>query len=113
MIAFVGYHQRPLGWREFKVTYNNALSLERKTTSGLNTLLEKLLFWATVTDGHVLPDGALPDVITPEQLHKLWEKARRSVRAALATLKNEPVPTRPPSMVKRWIMNLVGIVCFS
>ena len=67
----------------------------------------------TITDGHVLPDSALPDVITPEQLRKLWERARDSVRVALATMKNEPAPqlsTRPLSVIKRWLINLV---CFS
>ena len=60
----------------------------------------------TITDGHVLPDAALPDVITPELLPKLWERARYSVCVALATMKNEPVPqlsTRPLSVVKRWL----------
>jgi hypothetical protein len=111
------------GSREFKAAYDKALSLEQKTTSGLNTLLEKLSSWVTVTDGDGLPDDALPDAnaITLEQLRELWEKARYSVRAALAILKNEPAPllfyrsallasTRPLSVMKRWLMNLL---CFS
>jgi hypothetical protein len=75
--------------------------------SRLNTLLES---WITVADGHDLTDDALPDVITPEQLHKLWERARYSVGAALVTLKNEPAPERSTglqSVMKRWVMELV------
>ena len=103
--------------RKFKAVYNKldnkALALEQKTNSGLNTLLRKLSSLVMVTDGHVLPDGTLPDVITPEQLRKLWERARNSVRVALETLKNKPAPpfsTGPLSVIKPWLTNLV---CFS
>lgn len=37
-------------------------------------------------------DDTPPDVVTLEQLEERWEKARDSVREALAILKNEPVP---------------------
>jgi hypothetical protein len=115
---FDSFHQHmcSLGPRNFKDVYSRALSLERKTASELDTLLEKLLSWVIlVTDGDGLPDDALPDGITLEQLRELWEKARYSVRAALAVLKNEPTPrpasTRPPgqSSMKRWLVNLVRL----
>jgi hypothetical protein len=104
-------HRFSLGSRKFKATYNKALSLEQKTTSGLNTLVEKLSSWVTDIDGRVLPDGALQDVISVERARELWEKERHHVRVALAILKNEPVPrlasTRPRSFMKQWLMNLV------
>lgn len=48
-----------------------------------------------VLDDHGLPDDALSNVITLEQLRELWveaSEARDSVSAALAILKNEPAP---------------------
>jgi hypothetical protein len=123
LTAFDCYHRHKcsLGSRKFKSAYKKALSLETKTTSGLNTLLEKHPFWITVSDGHVLPDGAVPDVITLGQLRELWERVRDSVRVALATLKGEPAPRlfyrsslqaskRPRSVMERWLKELV---CFS
>jgi hypothetical protein len=101
--------------RGFKIAYNKALALEQKTTSGLNTLLEILNFWAAVTDGP--PGDALPDVVTLEQLSEVkwaWEKARDSVRAALATLTSEPAQQvasmHTRSSFKRWANSLV---CYS
>jgi len=97
------------GSRKFKATYNKVLALEKTMTSGLCTLLEELLSRFTVTDSH--PDDALLDIITLERLHELWEKARYSVSAALATVKNEPAPplasTRPSSVLKRFLMKFV------
>ena len=79
-------------------------------TSGLNTLLEKLSSWVTVTDGRVpQADDVLPDVLTLEKHREQWVEARDFIRAALATLRNEPVPlvsTRPRSVIKRWLMKL-------
>ena len=70
-----------------------------------------------VTDGHGLPDDPdpLPDAIALRELREQWVEARDLVSAALATLKNEPVPqlfapltsTRPLSVMKRWMINLV------
>ena len=75
------------GPRPFKTTYNKALTLEQKTTSGLiqglNTLLENLS-WVAITVGP--SDDELPVVVTLEQLNKVkraWEKARDSVHEAL------------------------------
>lgn len=112
-----------IGSRKFKVVYNKALSLEQKKTSGLNFLLEELSSWITVTDGHGLLDDAFPDAISLEKLRELWEKARDSMRVALAILKDETAPelcyrsapltstrTRPLSVMKRWLVNFV---CFS
>jgi hypothetical protein len=109
------------GSRKFKAAYNKALFFEQKATSWSNTLLEKLSSWV-VTDGLGLPDDALPDATALEQLRGQWVKARDSVSAALATLKNEPTPqlfyrpasltsTRPRSLMKRWMMNLVRFSC--
>ncbi|KAN0113637.1 hypothetical protein V8E52_007563 [Russula decolorans] len=103
------------GSRKFKAAYKKARSLEETTTSGLNTLLGS---WTAVTDGHAFPDDDIPDVITPKQLRELWEKARYSVRAALANLRDEPAPqllyrsaplesTRLQTAMKRWMMKLV------
>ncbi|KAF8486068.1 hypothetical protein DFH94DRAFT_166762 [Russula ochroleuca] len=108
------------GSRKFTAAYNKALSLEKKTTSGLNILIEKISSWVVVTDGHGLSDDVHPDVISLEQVRELWEKAGYSVRAALAILKNEPAPqlllpsaplasTRLRSVMKRWMTKLV---CF-
>jgi hypothetical protein len=84
--------------------------------SGLDTLLKKFSSCVMVIDA----DDTPPDVVTLEQLEERWEKARDSVRAALAILKNEPVPRssyRPVptainmlrSVTRRWMINLV---CF-
>jgi hypothetical protein len=92
------------------------MRLEEKTNSGLNTLLEKLSSRVMVIDA----DDTPPDVVTLERLEERWEKARDSVRAALAILKNEPVSRssyRPVptaintlrSVTRRWTINLV---CF-
>jgi hypothetical protein len=92
------------------------MRLEEKTNSGLDTLLEKFSSCLMVIDA----DDTPPDVVTLEQLEERWEKARDSVRAALAILKNEPVPRsfyRPvPTAIntlrfvtRRWTINLV---CF-
>jgi hypothetical protein len=84
--------------------------------------MEKLSSWVTVTDSgdHDLPDYAVPDVVTLEKHRKQWVKARDSVSAALATLKNEPsgspqliyrsdplASKGPRSAMKRWMMNVV------
>jgi len=76
------------GSRKFKAAYKKALCLEEKTNSRLNTLLEKLSSRVTVIDAN----GTPPDVVTLEPLKERWKKARDSVRAALAILKNEAVP---------------------
>lgn len=104
----------------FKNTYNKALTLEQKTTSGLiqglNDLLENLSSWAAITDGP--SDDALPDAVTLEQLIEVkwaWEKARDSARAALETLTSEPAQRvtstriRRRSALKLWMKSLV---CF-
>jgi len=83
----------------------------------LNTLLEKLSSRVMVMEA----DDTPPDVVTLEQLEERWEKAKDSVRAALAILKNERVPQsfyRPTptaintlrSVTRRWTINLA---CFS
>jgi hypothetical protein len=100
--------------RKFKAACKKALCLEKKTNFGLNTLLEKLSSCVMVIDA----DDTPPDVVTLEQLEERWEKARDSVRAALAILKNEPVPqsfyrpvptviNRLRSVTRRWTINLV------
>ena len=100
-----------------KTAYKKALCLEEKSNSGLNALVEKLSSCVMVMDAGDTP----PDIVTLEQLKERWEKARDSVRAALAILKNEPVPQsfyRPVptaintlrSVTRRWTINLV---CFS
>lgn len=105
------------GSRKFKAAYKKALRLEEKANSGLNTLLEKLSSCVMVIDA----DDTPPDVVTLEQLEERWEKAKDSVRAALAILKNEPVPqpvycpaptaiNTLRSVTRRWTINLV---CFS
>ena len=99
------------GSRRFKITYKKALTLEEKTTSRLNTLIENLSSWtAAITD-------AIPDIATLQQLGEVkcaWENARDSVRAALAILTSEPAQRvalmRPRSAFKRWMKSLV---CFS
>jgi len=107
------------GPRKFKAVYSKALRSEQKATSGLNTLIEKFSSWVAATDGHGLPDDALPDVIDLKELREQWVEARDLVSAALlATQRNEPVPqlfcrstrltsTRPLSVMKRWMINLV------
>ena len=120
---FDGYHRHncSLGSRKFKAAYSKVQTLEKKTTSGLGALFKELSSWFTVTNSHSLPNDAPLDIITLEQLHELWEKARYSMRAALATMKTEPSPqllyrsaplasTRSFSMLKRF---LKSFVCFS
>ncbi|KAH9984097.1 hypothetical protein BJV77DRAFT_1072392 [Russula vinacea] len=81
--------------RGFKIAYNKILNS-----------------WAAVTAGP--PGDALPDVVTLEQLSEVkwtWEKARESVRAALATLTSEPAQLvasmHTRSAFKRWAKSLV------
>ena len=113
-----GNHCSP-GSRMFRTRYKQALSLEQKAISGLNTLQESLSSWAAGTDG--LSNDASTGVVTLQQLHELsyaWAKARDSVRAALATLTSEPARRlyyrsaslalpRPRSAMRRWVMRLV------
>jgi hypothetical protein len=113
--------KRWAGSRKFNAAYKRALSLEKKTTFGLNALVEKLLSWVTITCSHGVCEDMLSDAITLEQYRKLWVKVRDSVHAALVTLKNEPAArafylSNPPlastkrvSVMKRWLMDLV---CF-
>jgi len=110
------------GSQEFNTTYKKALSLQQKTISELDTLLENFSSRVTVTEG--LPDAEPLGVVTLQQLHKLsytWAEARDSVRAALVTLTSEPANrlyyrsaplylTRRRSGIGRWITSLV---CFS
>ena len=122
LTLFDDYHQHDcfLGPRKFKAPYNEALSLEQKTTSDLNTLLEQLLSWVTVTNGHGPPGDPLPDAIALEQLREQWVKAKDFLSATLVILEDGQVPelfdrsaplvsTKPRlgSMIKRWMMNLV------
>ena len=106
------------GSRKFKATYNKVQALEKKTTSGLDTLLEELSSLFKVTDSHSPSNDAPLDIITLEQLRELWERARYSVRVALATMENKPAPqllyrsaapasTRSPSALKRFLMKFV------
>jgi len=109
------------GSQRFKATYKQALSLQQKTISGLNTLLENFPSHITITDG--LPDVKPLCVITLQELHELsyaWAKVRDTVRAALVTLTSEPATrlyyrsapqdlTRGQSGIRRWMTNLV---CF-
>ena len=99
--------------------YKKALSLEQKTTSELNTLLEGLSSWIAAIDG---PSSNAPiDVGHPEELGELkcaWEKRRDSLRLALETLTSEPVHHHRSSLafvhrrsaLRRW---MTGLVCFS
>jgi hypothetical protein len=104
------------GSRRFKITYKKAVTLEQKTTSRLNTLIENLSSWAAaITDGP--SDDTIPGIPTPQQLGEVklaWENARDSVRAALAILTSESAQRvalmRPRSAFKRWMKSLV---CFS
>ena len=114
--------KRWAGSQKFKAVYKRALSIKKKTTFGLNSLVEKLSSWVTITCSHGVCEDTLSDAITLEQYRKLWVKTRDSVRAALVTLKNEPAvqafylsnpplaSTRCISVMKRWLMDLV---CFS
>jgi hypothetical protein len=108
------------GSPKFKATYDKALTLERKTTSGLNILLEELSSWAMVTDSHGFPADVLPDVLTLEQVRELsyvWAEARDSMHAAMLALIGKPEPrlfyrsalTRPRAVMRRWMMKLVRI----
>jgi hypothetical protein len=119
LTPFNCYHRHKClsGSRKLKATHKQALSLERKMTSGLNTLLEKFSSCVMVTDG--LPDDALP---TLKQLREVWEKARYSACAALAILEGKPAPqlffrspplvsTRLRSVTKRWMMDLERCLC--
>ena len=89
-------------------------------TSDLNALLEQLLSWVTVTNGHGPPGDPLPDAIALEQLREQWVKAKDFLSATLVILEDGQVPelfdrsaplvsTKPRlgSMIKRWMRNLV------
>ncbi|KAI9450415.1 hypothetical protein F5148DRAFT_1290819 [Russula earlei] len=77
------------GLRKFSSVYKQSLSLQRKTTVGLNSLLESASSWIVVTDG--LP-GAPPGGSSVGLLRNLadaWEKGRVSIRMALAELSDD------------------------
>ncbi|KAH9992233.1 hypothetical protein BJV74DRAFT_835047 [Russula compacta] len=107
------------GPREFEIAYKQALSLERRSIFGLNTLLENLSSWVAITDTDGLSNG-----VTLERLRELsyaWAKARDSVREALVTLTSEPAQRlfyRSASLawkcrrspIRRW---LTSLLCFS
>ena len=106
------------GSRKFKAAYKKALSLEKKMSSELNALIEKLSSWVMIAHSHGLRDDALSDIITLEQVRELWVKSRDSIRTTLAALKNEsatqlfyrsapPVAIGRLSVMKRWLINLV------
>lgn len=89
LTTYCGHGCSP-GPRKFKTAYKQAVSLEQRTIVGLNALLKDLSSWIAVMDD---PPGDVPsNEITPQQLRELsyaWEKARASIRAALANLTNE------------------------
>jgi len=74
------------GPRKFKAAYKKALPLEQKMASELDTLLEMLVSWASVIDGH-----GVPGEVALKRRRKLWQKTRDSIRTGLATLDHEPV----------------------
>ena len=79
-----------LGARKFNSAYAKCLSLQRKTTFGLNALIESASSWIVTPDGapNVLPGG-----VSVRSLHGVagvWAKTRSSIRIALATLTGDP-----------------------
>jgi len=112
-----------LGARKFNSAYAKCLSLQRKTTFGLNALIESASSWIVIPDGS---PNALPGGVSVKSLHDVacvWAKTRSSIRMALATLTDDPAenlryysssmtPTRkcPRSSIMRWMMNLA---CFT
>lgn len=114
-----------LGARKFNSAYAKSLSLQRKTTFGLNALIESASSWIVTLDG--APD-ALPGGVSVQSLHDVagvWAKTRSSIRMALATLTDDPAgdllnhsssmtPKCPRSLkrtsIMRWMMDLA---CFT
>ncbi|KAI9434744.1 hypothetical protein F5148DRAFT_1006085 [Russula earlei] len=77
------------GLRKLNSVYKQSLSLQRKTTLGLNSLLESASPWIVVTDG---PPGAPPGGFSVGLLRNLadaWGKGRVSIRMALAELSDD------------------------
>src|SRR6266478_3285353 len=78
------------GSRKFNSVYKQALSMQRETALGLNTLIKIISPWIVVADS--LPD-ALPVGFSLGRLRNLadvWEKERASMRMVLATLAEDP-----------------------
>ena len=63
--------KRRAGSWKFKAAYKRALSIEKKSTFGLNSLVEKLSSWVTITCSHGICEDTLSDAITLEQYRKL------------------------------------------
>lgn len=96
--------------RIFKITYNKALILEQKTTSGLNTLLENFLSLAAVADGP--SEDVIPDMY---KIEWAWKKVRDSVRAAQVTLTIEPAQRAASTSMRagsRFMFRMKSLVCF-
>ena len=104
-----------LGAQNFNSAYAKCLSLQRKTTFGLNALIESASSWI------VTPDGApsvLPGRVSVRSLYGaagVWAKTRSSIRIALATLTGDPTEnvlyrSSSRSSIMRWIMDLA---CFT
>ncbi|KAI9457137.1 hypothetical protein F5148DRAFT_1223017 [Russula earlei] len=77
------------GLRKFASVYKQSLSLQRKTTFGLDSLLESASSWIVVTDGLF---GAPPGGFSLGLLRNLadaWGKGRVSIRMALADLSDD------------------------
>ncbi|KAH9961522.1 hypothetical protein BC827DRAFT_323669 [Russula dissimulans] len=108
------------GARKFSPVYKQSLSLQRKTTLGLNTLLESVSSWMVVADGlpNAPPGGFSLGLL--RNLADAWDEGRSSMRMVLAELTDDPAERlryrslslnsrRPQSLITRWMKRLV---CF-
>ncbi|KAH9961539.1 hypothetical protein BC827DRAFT_1267541 [Russula dissimulans] len=81
---------RSQGARKFSSVYKQSLSLQRKATLGLNTLLESVSSWMVFGDGlpNAPPGGFSLGLL--RNLADAWDKGRASMRMVLAELTNDP-----------------------
>jgi len=106
------------GARKFSSVYKQCLSLQRKTTLGLDSLLESVSSWIVVGDGlPIAPPGGF-SIGLLRKLADAWAKGRASMRMVLAELTDDPGERlhyrslslrsrRPRSLITGWMKRLV------
>ena len=118
LCADTSFFRHSPGARKFSSVYKQALSLQRKTTLGLDSLLERVSSWIVVANS--LPN-APPGGFSLELLRNLadaWAKGRSSMRMVLAELTDDPAERlhyrslflnsrRPGSLMTRWMKRLL------
>src|SRR5712672_310216 len=121
LCADTSFFRHSPGARKFSSVYKRSLSLQRKTTLRLDSLLESASSWIVVADSF---PNAPPGGFSLELLRNLadaWAKGRSSMRIVLEELTDDPAERlhyrslslhsgRARSLMTSWMKRLV---CFS